>query len=89
MKMVINKCFGGFSVSESLAKTLGLDSPYSYIDRTNERLIEAVETTNDFNGRCAKLRVVEIPDCATDWELNEYDGFESITYVVGGKLHHI
>jgi hypothetical protein len=41
------------------------------------------------NGACAKLKVVEIPEEATDWELNEYDGLESITYVVDGKLHHI
>ena len=41
------------------------------------------------NGICAKLKVVEIPEEATDWEINEYDGLESITYVVDGKLHHI
>jgi hypothetical protein len=31
---------------------------------------------------------VAIPDEATDWELDEYDGFERVTYVVGGKLYH-
>ena len=35
------------------------------------------------------LRVVEVPDEATDWELNDYDGWETITYVVNGKLNHV
>lgn len=41
------------------------------------------------SGRCAVLMVVEIPDNATDWELDEYDGLESIIYVADGKIHHI
>ena len=41
----------------------------------------------DVDGYCAELEVVEIPDGATDYYLNEYDGMESIIYVLDGKLH--
>ena len=27
-------------------------------------------------------------DEATDWEMDDYDGIETITYVVDGKLYH-
>jgi redox-sensitive bicupin YhaK (pirin superfamily) len=35
-----------------------------------------------------RLRLVEIPDTMTDWEKNDYDGIETITYVVDGKIYH-
>ena len=90
MLMVLNKCWGGFSLSEQAAEVLGLDSGYSDIDPTDPALIALIqERGSDWvSGRCAKLRIVEIPEEATDWEMNEYDGIESITYVVGGKLYH-
>ena len=90
MKIVINGCFGGFSLSDIAVKVLGLQSSYSYIDRTDERLIALVEACSDTaSGSFSNLRVVEIPDSATDWEIEEYDGLESIIAVVDGKLVHI
>ena len=90
MKIVINKCFGGFSVSDDAVRRLGLKSRYSGIERTNPHLVALVEEDAEkTSGSYAELEVVEIPDIATDWELDEYDGYESITYVVGGKLYHI
>ena len=63
---------------------------FASILRCDAKLIKAVEANAEaVNGPCAKLKVVEIPEEATDWEINEYDGLESITYVVDGKLHHI
>lgn len=87
MKIVINKCYGGFGISEAGLRLLNLKN-YWDVERTDERLIELVESGVDVNGFCAELEVVEIPDEATDWELDEYDGLESITYVVDGKLYH-
>lgn len=83
MKIVVNKAFGGFGC--------GLTSEdrkfvYRYEDdRTNDKLIAFVESHP--TGECGDLRIVEIPDSATDWEVDEYDGFESIIYVVDGKIH--
>jgi hypothetical protein len=46
--------------------------------RTNPDLIEMVEALeSDANGRCANLRIVEIPD-DVDWQISEYDGWERI-----------
>lgn len=88
MKIVINACFGGFGLTEEAKKALGIE--YSDdIERTDSRLIEMVETNAvNIADRFAELEVVEIPDEATDWEIDEYDGLESVTYVVDGKIHH-
>lgn len=89
MKFVLNKCFGGFSVSDWAAEQLGLEFRYE-AQYDDPRLIELVEKfPNKVSGDCAKLTIVEIPDNCTDYEFDEYDGFESITYVVDGKIHHV
>lgn len=89
MKLVINRCYGGFSLSASAVKALDLRSAYSDIDRNDERLIALVEMDADkASGESAKLRVVELPDEITDYEVDEYDGYESVTYVLDGKIYH-
>lgn len=83
MKIVVNKEFGGFGCGLSSE-----DRQFVYRyenDRTNDELIAFVESHPI--GECGDLQVVEIPDSATDWEVDEYDGFESIIYVVDGKIH--
>lgn len=91
MRIVINTCYGGFHIPAELCETCGL-TRYADIDRTDLRLVEFVESHADEDGLfcegCAELEVVEIPDTCTDWELSEYDGLESITYVVDGKIRH-
>ena len=92
MKIVLNKCYGGFSLSEFACEKLGC-GPYDYDDqmsRVSEKLIDLVETygTVRCSGKCAALAIVEIPDKATDWEIGEYDGIEFVTYVIDGKIHH-
>lgn len=87
MKMIINTCFGGFGVRKDIEKKLGLDNMDEDEIRTNPALIAMIEAGEDVNGYCAELEVVEIPDGATDYYLDEYDGMESIIYVLDGKLH--
>lgn len=126
MKIVINKCFGGFGLSDlayeklieygipvrkyikekrnpktglydikepnnegkvifdrTLSEEVGLSfGRYWDIwidgDRTNPLLIKVVEELGDkANGMFAELAIVEIPD-DIDWEIDEYDGNESI-----------
>ena len=82
MKIVINTCFGGFSLSESAYLELGIPwNGYGYEyddDRTNPKLVEVVELLGaDANGRHAQLKVVEIPD-DVDWYIDEYDGRETV-----------
>ena len=91
MKIVLNKCYGGFRLSDALLEQVDpKDQLWDDALRELPEVIAAVEADADAaGGRFSKLVVVEIPDDATDWELNEYDGFESITYVLGGKLEHV
>jgi hypothetical protein len=91
MKVVINNCYGGFGLSDEACKFLGVEYAFAIEDdRTNEKLIEAVEKFGDaVNGSCSDLKIVDIPDEATDWELQEYDGIESIICVVDGKINHL
>ena len=88
MKIVINKCYGGFGISDEYEEKLGVDSWDMQTLRTDERLINAVEEDPEgVSDTYAALRVVEIPDEATDYYIDEYDGMESVIYVVDGKLH--
>lgn len=86
MKVVINNCFGGFSINREIAKKYFNDERYD-VKRTDPTLISLIESGIDCNGPSAELRVVEIPENATDWRMIEYDGAEYIIYVVDGKMH--
>ena len=87
MKIVINKCFGGFSVNDNIVKMLNLESRYDLEDdRTNAKLIELIKSGKNVNGEFSDLVVVEIPDDATDYMINEYDGYENAFYVLDGKI---
>ena len=90
MKIVINTCYGGFSLSDEAIERLNLDSPYAEVERTDEALIALIEEIGSYrvSGRCAKLQIVNLPDDTTDWEISEYDGAEEVIYVVDGKLEH-
>lgn len=89
MKIVVNGCYGGYGLSAWAKEQLGID--YSDdICRNQPDLVSLVENfpekvDDDFS----KLSVVEIPDNSTDWEISEYDGLETVTYVVDGKINHI
>lgn len=86
MKMVVNRCYGGFCASEEVVKRLGLESPYS-ADRYDSKLIDIIEhDLCPYNGAFASLEVVEIPDEATDYYINDYDGIESVLYVLDGHI---
>lgn len=87
MKIVVNACYGGFSLPEEFAKSIGLEYTFDgQIERTDPRLIEYVEKNPDDHGRYSNLVVEEIPDEATDFIIQEYDGSETILYVLDGKI---
>ena len=87
MKIVINKCYGGYGLSRAAYEFLGLtldEENFGYgfafkDDRSNPKLVECVETLGELaNGTFAELKVVEIPD-DVEWEIEEYDGLEWIS----------
>jgi hypothetical protein len=81
MKIVINNAYGGYGcdVAEEFEELV-----WQYEnDRTAPELVEFVE---NHPKECGDLTVVEIPDTATDYYINEYDGYESVLFVVDGKI---
>lgn len=88
MKVVINKCFGGYSLSEEAYKFLnipwdGYGFEFMDDDRSNPALVKCVEDLGeDASGSFAELKVVEIPD-GVEWEIDEDDGMEWVV-----EKHH-
>lgn len=85
MKVVKNNAYGGFGFR---AKEEHKTFLYEYYDndiklRTDSELIEFVEKHPN---ECGSLVIVELPETTTDLYINDYDGFETIFYVVGGKI---
>lgn len=81
-KIVLNKCFGGFGLSEKAYAALGMKwdgyGHGSELKRDDPDLVRVVEELGDeASGFCAKLRVVSIPD-GIAWEIDDYDGQERV-----------
>jgi len=83
MKIVINKCYGGFGLSKE-AMDLYLERKGmqgeklhdSEIERDDPVLVEVVEELGILaSGKYAEVEVVDIPD-DVEWEIEEYDGNE-------------
>lgn len=88
MKIVVNREYGGFSLPEEFCTQYNMKR-YEGIDRTDERLINFVENNGgEVKVFCGILEITEIPDTATDWEIFEYDGLETVIYVLDGKIHY-
>ena len=83
MKIVINADFGGYGCDVS-EQYVDLVDRYEG-DRTNPELVSFVENHPD---DCGDLAVMTIPDNATDWDIQDYDGSETLIYVVDGKIHY-
>ena len=85
MKVVINGCYGGFSLSDEALACLGIPggSRYAYDDdRTNPKLVECVEKLGEAasHGLGSSLYVVEVPD-DVKWTITDYDGVEQVEEV--------
>ena len=81
MKIVLNKRFGGYHLSEGVYSKLRalywIDKKQAdFLPRTDERLINAVELCEK-EGTAGALRVVEFPD-DMDWDIFDYDGMEYV-----------
>jgi hypothetical protein len=85
MKVVLNKDYGGFELSQA-AKDLFTELSGINVEelrfmenmeqfRTNATLVRVVETLGDDAHARGKLKVVEIPDDIL-WHISEYDGME-------------
>lgn len=88
MKIVINTCFGGFSLPKEFCEKYNMRT-YEDIERTDPRLVSFVESRGRVKENCALLVVEEIPDNATDYMIVEYDGAEDLYCVIDGKIEEI
>lgn len=95
MKVVINRCYGGFGLSEEGVEyysrlkeengfgyaTARATSVYGF-SRNDPYLVRTVEELGSevASDGYAKLKVVEIPD-DVKWEIEDYDGMEVVKEV--------
>lgn len=86
MTLVLNKDYGGFFLPRALCEELGINRYSESIEtRTDPRVIEWLRSHPD---QCGDLKVIETHGGEiTDFFIDEYDGFETLTYVIDGKLH--
>ena len=83
IKIVINRCYGGFQLSIAAQQLLGITTPYprdDIIKRDDPKLIAVVEQLGE-NAQegFSHLKIVEIPD-GSFWKIEEYDGMEHVEY---------
>ena len=93
MEIILNKCYGCLSFSQEALERAGFSWEHDrYNDdlRRSLRMIDVVQEMGDTAGRYySNPVVVTIPEEATDYTLMSHDGFETILYVVDGKIHEI
>lgn len=90
MVFVLNKCYGGFSLSPFAVERLGVSSPYADLNSLQIDALAALIIeygSEKCSGSHAKLEVIEVPDTITDWMIQEYDGIEELIYVLDGKIN--
>jgi hypothetical protein len=85
MKIVINRQFGGFGLSDEAAELYcqlkgtsrdGFNA--DFISRSDPILVQVVEQLGKkANTSYSTLKIVEIPD-GINWHIEEYDGMESV-----------
>lgn len=96
MKVVYNDCYTGFRLPKEF---LEKHSEYNEFDNSKEvrvhpDLIEYVEKSYSEKGCCrvgddlifAELCIADLPKATTDFYIKEYDGAETVLFVVNGKI---
>jgi hypothetical protein len=81
MKVLINKCENGFSLSEA-QQELFPGVPLEQIDRADARLIASFEAGDRRGNGGSSLEIVEIPEDAR-WVLTNWHGTETIHWTTG------
>jgi hypothetical protein len=77
MKVLINKCSNGFSLSEKQKAELFPETPVHLIPRHDGALIASFEAGDRRGNGGSSLAVVEIPDGAV-YKIVDRDGYETL-----------
>lgn len=80
MEIVINTAYGNISTESAKLRR----DPLFIADVKSGRFVGRT----DGWGYAELLRVVEIPDAATDYQIVQYDGSEMVIYCLDGKIHY-
>lgn len=95
MKLLLNKCFGSFSLNPNntqLLEKLNHICPINSLEfRANKDVINILEDYMkkgyNINSEHSKITIVDIPDNITDFTIQDYDGWEICIFVIDGKLY--
>lgn len=76
MKVIINKCNAGFTISDKQKELLGVEE-FSEVERHDPRFIESFEAGDRRGEGNSTLTVVEIPEGA-HYTISEHNGYETL-----------
>lgn len=86
MKIAINACYGGWELSKDFLKKYP-----QFKEECGRDDVEFINCLEEFglkeaSGKYSKIVIAEISNEATDFIIEEYDGYETIIYVVNGVI---
>jgi hypothetical protein len=83
MKLLINKCNHGFTLSERQKALFPVEPEggYARVDRSDERLIASFEAGDNRGDGGSTLTLVEIPDGTREYKISALDGFETLEWI--------
>jgi hypothetical protein len=79
MKIIINKCPHGFTISDKQREELFPDTPLAQIPRHDGRLVASFEAGDRRGDGGSSLQLVEIPD-GSHYRIVNMDGYESLFF---------
>lgn len=84
MEFVIYTIYCGYEVPSTVARELGCDCYDGSMEVRSSKAF--LEWARKYKGEA--YRIVKIPEEATDFRIQEYDGKESVIYVLNGKIYN-
>ncbi len=93
MKLLINKCNHGFTLSERQKALFPVEPEYGYahVDRSNELLVASFEAGDNRGDGGSTLTLVEIPNNVREYKITSDDGIETLEWIDPdtGETHSI
>jgi hypothetical protein len=81
MRILINRCYGGFGLSDAAVtrlQELGVLAYHREIERNDPKLLQVFDELGQAtNGPFAELQAIEVPE-GVEWQIEEYDGYEHV-----------